>query len=203
MEFYSPSSTLKELDLLKHIERNPRLSQHEIARKIGSAASMVNVYIERLEVKGYLVRDYQSSKTVYYNITSEGVKRKDHLSKKLMKELFNLYSLAKENVEQFLLDIEVDGYKKILIYGAGEITEMILGVILNRNRQSLKVVAVVDDDNEIMRSKVFGFRVISRNEIYDYEHDALVIINDVFENEIRDRLKESNYPQNKILRFFS
>ena len=65
MKFFSPTSEYKELLLLEHIEKNSSMSQHEIARKIGSAASMVNVYINKLEESGYLIRDYQSAKIVY------------------------------------------------------------------------------------------------------------------------------------------
>lgn len=106
MKFFSPISEYKELLLLEHIEKNPNTSQHEIARKIGSAASMVNVYVNKLEENGYLIRDYQSLKIVYYNITPEGIKRKNFLSITYFHELLKLYRLAEENMESFLLRLE-------------------------------------------------------------------------------------------------
>jgi predicted transcriptional regulator len=134
MKFFSPTSELKELLLLQHIEKNPDTTQKEIAKIIGGAPSMVNVYIDNLEEKNYMVRDYKSAKIVYYNITSEGVKRKNYLLINYMRELLDLYRLAKENVEKFLLEIEERGYSNLLIYGAGEVAETILGVIRDRNK---------------------------------------------------------------------
>ena len=60
MKFFSPTSELKELLLLQHIEEKPDTTQKEIASVIRGAASMVNVYIDNLEEEGYLERDYKS-----------------------------------------------------------------------------------------------------------------------------------------------
>ena len=117
MKFFSPTAELKELLLLQHIEKNPKTSQHEIARKIDDAASMVNVYINRLEEEGYLIRDYKSLKIVHYNITPEGIKRKNFLSITYFHELLQLYRLAEENIEGFLNKLEEKGYRNVLFYG--------------------------------------------------------------------------------------
>ena len=203
MKFFSPTSELKELILLQHIEKNPNTTQKEIAKVISAAPSMVNVYIDNLEEKHYMVRDYQSAKVVYYNITPEGIKRKNYLLINYMRELLDLYRLAKENVEKFLLEIEERGYSNLLIYGAGEVAETILGVIRDRNKNSLKVLAVIDDNDDIQGKELLGYKIISRADINHYEHDAVVITSYAYEDEIRGRLKELNYSENKIIRFFS
>ena len=203
MKFFSPTSELKELLLLQHIEKNPDTTQKEIAKVINGAPSMVNVYIDNLEEKHYMVRDYQSAKVVYYNITPEGIKRKNYLLINYMRELLDLYRLAKENVEKFLLEIEERGYSNLLIYGAGEVAETILGVIRDRNKDTLKVLAVIDDDEDIQGKELLGYKIISRADINHYEHDAVIITSYAYEDEIRGKLKELNYSENNIIRFFS
>lgn len=203
MKFFNPTSELKELLLLQHIEKNPDTTQKEIAKIIGGAPSMVNVYIDNLEEKNYMARDYKSAKIVYYNITPEGIKRKNYLLINYMRELLDLYRLAKENVEKFLLEIEELGYSNLLIYGAGEVAETILGVIRDRNKDTLKVLAVIDDDENIQGKELLGYKIISRDDINNYEHDAVVITSYTYEDEIRGKLKELNYSENKIIRFFS
>lgn len=203
MQFFKPTADLKEMLLLQHIEGKPDTSQHEIARVIDSAASMVNIYIDRLEENGYLIRDYKSLKVVYYNITPEGIKRKNYLLINYMRELLDLYKLAKENVENFLSEIEGKGNNKILIYGAGEVAETILGVIRDRNKDTLKVLAVIDDDETMQNKELLGFKIISREDISKYDHDAVVITSYAFEDEIRQKLKELNYSEDKIIRFFN
>lgn len=203
MKFFNPTSELKELLLLQHIEKNPDTTQKEIAKVISGAPSMVNVYIDNLEEKNYMVRDYKSAKIVYYNITPEGVKRKNYLLINYMRELLDLYKLAKENVEKFLLEIEEQGYTNLLIYGAGEVAETILGVIRDRNKDSLKVLAVIDDNENIQGKELLEYKIISRADINHYEHDAVVITSYAYEDEIMVKLKELNYSENKIIRFFS
>lgn len=203
MKFFSPTSEFKELLLLEHIEKNPDTSQHEIARKIGSAASMVNVYINNLEEKNYLIRDYQSAKIVYYNITPEGIKRKNYLSVTYLHELLGLYRMAEENIENFLQRLEDKGYKNVLLYGAGEAAETILGIIKGREDRLLNVIALIDDDKERQGRELLGYKIISREEIDKYKLDGIIITSYTYEDKIMNRLKEINYPVERIERFFS
>ena len=203
MKFFSPTSDFKELLLLQHIEKSPKTSQHEIAREIGSAASMVNVYVNKLEEQGYLIRDYQSLKIVYYNITPEGIKRKNYLSVTYLHELLGLYRMAEENVEGFLQRLENKGYKRVLVYGAGEAAEAIVGIIKGRKDKPLKVLAIIDDNKEIQGKELLEYKIISREEIEKYEHDGIIVTSYTYEYEIINKLKEINYPEIRIERFFS
>ena len=201
MKYFSPTSKLKELLLLQHIEKKPDTTQHEIASVMGGAPSMVNVYIDRFEASGYLIRDYKSVKTVYYNITPEGVKRKNYLAITYFHELLELYRLAEESVENFLLRLEEKGYINVLVYGAGEVAETIVGVIKRRIDKQLKVLAFIDDDKDKQGKSLLGYKIISREEINEYQHDGIVITSYTFEDEITKRLEEVGYPKDKVERF--
>ena len=203
MKFLSPTSELKELLLLQHIEKNPDTKQKEIAKVISGAPSMVNVYIDNLEEKNYMVRDYKSAKIVYYNITPEGVKRKNYLAITYFHELLKLYRLAEENIENFLIRLENKGYRNVLVYGAGEVAETILGIIKGRTDKPLKVLALIDDDEERQGKELLGYKIISREEIKEYEHDGVVITSYTFEDDITRRLKEIGYSEDKIESFFT
>jgi len=203
MKFFSPTSELKELLLLEHIEKNPDTTQKEIAEIINGAASMVNVYIDNLEEKNYLYRDYKSAKTIYYNITPEGIKRKNYLAITYLQELLELYKLAEESVDNFLVGIENKGYKNILLYGAGEVAETILGVINGRNDKTLHVTAIVDDNKDKQGKQLLGYSIISIEEIIGYVHDGIVITSYTFEDDITNRLNEIGYSADRIERFFT
>lgn len=203
MKFFSPTSQLKELLLLQHIENRPDTTQKEIANVISGAASMVNVYIDRLEENGYIIRDYKSAKIVYYNITQEGVKRKNYLSITYFHELLKLYRLAEDNMKDFLVKLESKGYRNILLYGAGEVAEILLGIIKERRDKPLKVLALIDDKEEKQNKELQGYKIISIGDIKDYDHDGIVIASYTFEENIRQRLEKIGYPEKKIERFFS
>lgn len=202
MKFFNPTSELKELLLLQHIEKNPDTTHKEIAKVIGGAPSMVNVYIDNLEEKGQLIREYKSAKVVYYNITPEGIKRKNYLLITYMRELIDLYKLAKSNVEIFLKDVEDKGYKNILLYGAGEVAETIIGVIRDKDNASLNIIGIVDDDIEKQDKMFLNYKVISRKEIKDYNHNAIIITSYTFEDDITKNLDELQYDKDKIIKFF-
>ena len=182
MNFFSPTKTLKEMLLLQHIEENPNTTQKGIARAVGGAPSTVNEYMEDLEERNLLIRDYKSAKVVHYNITPKGIKRKRYLSITYFHELLELYRLAEENIEKFLVGLEDKGYENILIYGAGEVAQTILGILKYRTDKSLKVVALIDDDKDRQDTEMLGYKIISREKIKDYKHDGIVITSYTFED---------------------
>ncbi|MCK9444905.1 MAG: winged helix-turn-helix transcriptional regulator [Tissierellaceae bacterium] len=204
MKFFSPSATLKELKLLEFIESKPiGTSQHEMAKVIGVAASSVNIYIDKFEEKGYLVRDYQSQKIVHYNMTLKGIKRKNFLSITYYHELLSLYRLAKQNIETFLEKLENKGYENVLFYGAGEVAETILSIVKSREDKPLRVVALVDDDVSKKSNELLGYEIISRSNIKHHNHDGIVITSYTYEDEIKKKLEEINYPMDKVELFFT
>lgn len=189
--------------MLQHIENSPDTTQKEMAEIINAAPSMVNVYLNEYEEKDYIKREYISAKIVKYIITTEGLKRKNYLSITYLHELLKLYKLAQENVESFLNELEDKGYRNILLYGAGEVAETILGIVKDRNDKLLKVVAVIDDDASKTSKEILGFKIITRKDIKDYDHTVVVITSYTFEDEIMERLKEIDYPMERVRRFFS
>lgn len=202
MNFFNPTALYKELLLLQETEKNQNITQKELGDLIGAAPSMVNIYINGLEEKSYLKREYISAKTVNYIITPQGVKRKNYLAITYLDELLKLYRLAEENVENFLLRIENKGYRNILFYGAGEVAGIILAIIKGRTDKSLKVLALVDDDKDKQGRELAGYKIISREEIKEYKHDGIVVTSYTFEDEIMGRLKGIGYDMGRVERFF-
>ncbi len=202
MKFFNPTIVYKELILLQEIEKNPSITQKELGSIIGAAPSMINVYIKELEEENYLKREYISTKTVNYKITPEGIKRKNYLLIVYMRELLGLYHLAKNNVEEFLSKVEEKGYKNLLLYGAGEVAETIIGVIRDRENSTLNILGVIDDDKEKQGKEILGYKIISTKEIPNYPHDAIIITSYTFEEDIMGRLKDMDYEMSRVVRFF-
>jgi len=203
MRFFTPTPELKELAILQQIENNEDTTQKQIGQAINAAPSMINVYINDYEEKGYIIREYISSKTVKYRITPKGIKRKNLLLIQYLHELLKLYRLAKENVEEFLDKLVDKGYKDILLYGAGEVAETILGVIRDKEDLNINVVAIIDDDIELQNKEIMGYKIIAREDINNYKHHAIVITSYTYEEDIRNRLEEIAYDEDYIIRIFS
>ncbi|WMM24333.1 winged helix-turn-helix transcriptional regulator [Tissierella sp. MB52-C2] len=201
-KFLTPTIELKELIILQHLEENEDTTQKELAEIVNAAPSMINVYINDYEEKGYIVREYISLKIVKYKITSDGVRRKNFLLITYLHELMKLYKLAKENIERFLCNLEENGYKNILLYGAGEVAETILSVIRDKETLSISIVGLIDDDLFLQDKMLMGYKIISLKEVEEYNHDAIVITSYTYEDSIRKRLEEVGYDHGKVVKFF-
>ena len=94
------------MKILEYIEINPQAPLHEIAKVTKGAASMVAIYIDELEGKGYLVKDIKSYNIINYKITREGIKRKDKLLREFYNEVLSIYNQEKGNIKTYKNKIE-------------------------------------------------------------------------------------------------
>lgn len=199
--FFKPTALYKEFMILDLIEKNPDITQRSIGQVLNIAVSMVNNYLDEYEKKGYLKRDYFSTKTVKYNITKKGIERKKVLNIGYLNSTQTLYDSAKDNIISFLNQIVKKGFKKILLYGAGEVAEIILHVINSNQDIPLSVVAVIDDDLE--KNNIAQLKIIRLNEYQEYLHDGIFISSYTHHDTIKQKLMDVHYPKNKIIEFFN
>ena len=200
--FFLPTLKYKELMILEYMEANPDTTQKELGKAIGAATSMINAYIDEYEMNGYVKREYISTKKVRYHVTPKGLKRKNYLSISYIQELMDLHKVAKANVEDFLMRVAEKGFSSILLYGAGEVAEIILNVIRATDELDLQVKAVVDDDLEKRGTEILGYPVISKVDMKKYEHDGILVSSYTFETIIRNHLLQLGYQKDKIIQFF-
>ena len=201
MQFFNTTTRYKEMVLLEHIEKNTKTTQKEMANVIEGAVSMVNSYLDNLESRNYIKREYISQKIVHYHITPEGTKQKNYLQITYIKELMDQYIKGQESVHHFLEAIQDKGFKKILLYGAGEVAEIILDIINSQNI-NIEVVGLIDDNKHKQKQTIKGIKIYDNSCINGLEHDGLVITSYTFEEEIINKLTELNYQKNKIIRYF-
>ena len=200
--FFKPTLLYKEFLILDLIEKDSSITQRAISKALGVAVSMINSYIDTFEDKGYIKRHYISTKTVEYFITKKGSERKKLLNIWYLKSTHAVYDSAKNNIIAFLNQVIQKGYKKLLLYGAGEVAEIMLQTIQDDAHIPLEVIAVIDDDKMKIGNKLINKKVITRNDIKAYDHDAILVSSYTHHDEIVRKLNELNYDKNKILSFF-
>jgi FlaA1/EpsC-like NDP-sugar epimerase len=167
------------------------------------SVSMINTYLDTYESEGYIKREYISTKDVNYIITKKGLERVKVLNMGYLKASQAMLQSAKENIVVFLDQILQKGFKSIILYGAGEVAEIILQVIQNNDHIPIIAVAIIDDDPNKQGKKLVNTPIISVNELSQYIHDGVMISSYTNNNSIFQKLLAVNYPQNKILTFFS
>jgi len=147
--FFKPTVLYKEYMILDMIEKNTNITQREMSKTIGIAVSMVNDYLDEYEKKGFIKRKYLSTKNVEYIITKKGIERRKVLNIWYLKSTHFVYQSAKDDIFNFLNQIIRRGFKKLLLYGAGEVAEIILQVMNDDNSIPLDIVAVEGGTGEI------------------------------------------------------
>jgi len=201
-QFFKPTVLYKEYMILDMIEKNPNITQREISKTIGIAVSMVNDHIDQYEKDKLIKRKKHSTKTVEYFVTKKGAERRKVLNIGYLNASQHLYNSAKENIEQFLLQIMSKGFTNILLYGAGEVCEILLSTISSNPNIKLKCSAVIDDDPKKNGNTVFGAIIIDRSSINKYEHDGILISSFTNKETIHGKLLELGYIEENIIQFF-
>jgi len=200
--FFKPTPLYKEYMILDLIEKDSHTTQRKISSIIDTAVSLVNEYLEHFEQKGYISKNYQSTKTIEYLITSSGVERKKFLNIGFLKSSQRIYNYAKENISNFLEQIASKGFKNILLYGAGEVAEIILNVISSNTPLDLVAVAIIDDDRNKIGTRLENIPVISKEDIKSFHHDGILISSYKHHGKIKNNLNEIGYPASNIIEFF-
>jgi DNA-binding MarR family transcriptional regulator len=200
--FFKPTILYKEYMILDLIEKNSKITQREISLSIGVAVSMVNFYIDSYEEKGLIKRTKHSTKNVEYFVTEKGLQRNKLLNIWYLKSSQDIYSQAKDNVVNFLNQIIDKGFNKILLYGAGEVAEIMLQVIHNDNSIPLEVIAVIDDDKSKQNEMIIQTPIFSIDEIKNIKHDGILISSYKHHEIIQMRLENIHYNNKNVINFF-
>jgi len=200
--FFKPTQLYKEFILLDLISKNPNITQRTLANYLNVSVSNVNNHIDEYEKKGYLKREYLSSKTVEYLITKKGIERKNLLNLNFLKSSQLILDSAKANIIEFISKLKEKNYKKILFYGAGEVAEIMLHVIRKENPQLIEVAGIIDDDVNKQAGSIEGINIISLDKINEIEHDGILISSYAHREIMYKRLLDLGYSKDNILEFF-
>lgn len=201
--FLKPTVLYKEYMILDMIEKNPNVTQREMSQAIGMAVSIVNSYVDSFEKKGLIKRKKHSTKAVEYFITKKGSERKKYLNIGYLDSSQRLYNAAKENIENFLIELQNSGFRKICLYGAGEVCEMLLNTIISSSKLDLTVIAIIDDDDNKIGSTIMDNKIIALDKVFNYEHDGVLISSYNNSDIIFKKLIQFSYDSKKIIRFFT
>lgn len=200
--FFRPTPRYREFIILDSIDKNKDITQRELSTKIGVAVSMINGHLSAIEKKGLIKKKYLSTKTVEYFLTKKGLEQKKVLNIGYLSSSLTIYNQAKENIMKFLNQIVEKGFKNILLYGAGEVAEILLQTLELNNDIPINIVAVIDDDISKQQELLVGKKVIQLGLIKKYKHDGILISSYSNRKQILNNLVSLNYNTKKILQFF-
>lgn len=201
--FFKPTPLYKEFVVLDLIEKENKITQRMMSDYLGVSVSMINSYLDECEKNKFIKREYVSSKNVAYNITKKGIERKKVLNIRYLEDAYFIYQGAKDNIDIFLNQIINKGFRKIMLYGGGEVAEILLQTIYTDKSIPLDIVAVIDDDITKQNKQLLNTDVISNLDIMSYDHDGILVSSYINREAIKKKLLNLNYDKERIIHFFN
>ncbi|HEY86129.1 MAG TPA: winged helix-turn-helix transcriptional regulator [Chloroflexi bacterium] len=115
----------QDLHILENIEKNPEITQADLAAQLGVAVGSVNWYIKRLVKKGYVKVTRMQRRRLRYLITPQGIAKKTYLTRSFMQASLKWYRETRSASKALLAEIKNAGYDTVCIRGDGDLTEVV------------------------------------------------------------------------------
>lgn len=202
ISFYKPTPSYKEYLILHWIHSNKNITQREIATNVGVAVSMINLYLDEYEKKGLIIRKYYSTKTVEYYVTKLGYERYKALNISYLHNSIEVFKVASESIYDVLAKFYNSGYKRLYLYGAGEVAEIFLFTLIVNISLPFDILGIIDDDESKQGNIFLGAKIISFSSAILDSCDGILISSFSKRNDILKKMIINQVPNQKILHFF-
>ena|SRR2546428_7069629 len=186
------SRSQRDLLLLTEVEKDAGSTQRHLARTLGIALGLTNLYIKRLAQQGYLKISQASGHRVTYHLTSEGVAEKKRLSDLYIKSALTSHRNVRSRLMPFLKGLSRNGVTRIVIYGTGELAQVIYLCLLQLD---LTLIGFV---NRRRGPKFLSYPLLPITALAKRNFDAVLIAEIEKVDQIRRRIIRAGVPMEKI-----
>lgn len=111
----STNESIRDLNLLEHIEQDPDITQASLAAQLGVAVGTVNWHLKRLVSKGYVKVKRAQRKKLRYIITPSGMALRARLTMEYIDRSLQLYRNTRQEVTDLLEEVRLLGYNRVRI----------------------------------------------------------------------------------------
>jgi DNA-binding MarR family transcriptional regulator len=115
----------EELRILEAIERDPDVTQANLAVQLGVAVGKVNWYLKRLVTKGYVKVTHLQRRKLHYFLTPSGLALKFELTRSYMDVSLRVYRELRQAALQTLAEVRAAGYDAVQVDGQDEAVEIL------------------------------------------------------------------------------
>lgn len=132
----------RDLELLQAVSENDRVTQRTLARRLGIALGLANVYLKRLARKGLIKCVNVQSNRIMYLITPTGIAEKTRLTYEFMEYSLSLYRQFRTELRARLERCPAGA--RIAICGTGEAAELAYLTLRERGLEPCAIFGVAD-----------------------------------------------------------
>ncbi len=129
------------LSVLTSIERDSTITQRKLAGELGIALGLANAYLRRCVRKGLVkMRQVPLNRYAYY-LTPQGFAEKSRLTAEYLAVSLDFFRRARSDCVALFQHCEALGWRKVALYGAGDLAEI---AILSAGETAVEVLCVID-----------------------------------------------------------
>ena len=187
----------RELQLLCEVEKNAAVTQRSLARTLGVAVGLTNLYVKRLILKGHIKITTIPRNRLKYLLTARGIAEKSRLTYQYMQYSLSYYRKMRQRLHQVFLRLSKDGAKRIVICGTGELAEL---AYLTLCELDLALVGFVDSKPG---STFLSFPVWPIDALPNWDFDAILIADMANIKELESQLIDNGVPREKVVALYS
>lgn len=159
---------LLELEVLRHVEESPLLTNRRMADKLGVSVKLAHALLAGMVKRGlFHIKKHHSRRWDYF-LTPKGITEKIRLTREFLEFSMQFYQEARKASSQVCRDIANSGNKKVAFMGAGDLAEI---AYLGVKEWNLELIEVYDDEKE----KFLGIPVKQLNKISAAASDYIII----------------------------
>lgn len=201
--YFKPTPTYIELMILDFIEKNSFITQREMSKQLSVSVSTINEYIDLFVKRDFIHKINLSAKKIQYTLTKKGIGRKKLLNLGFLSASQKIYDEAKYAIYDFFHYISHMGYSNILLYGAGDVAEILISTIENDKSPPIKIVALIDDDELKHNKSIMGIKILGIDKISTIDFDGILISSFSHMESIRTKLEQNILTKTKIIEYFT
>jgi DNA-binding MarR family transcriptional regulator len=185
---------IRTLKILEKVQDENPHSQRDMARELNVSLGLVNSFIKRLALKGYVKATTIPRKRIRYILTPMGLAEKTRLTYRYIQFSYQYYLHARQKLKKLFVRLEKKGVRRVVFYGASDLAEI---AFLSLQETAIDLVAVVDERN--LGKKVVGCKVTDSRGIAKVSFDRIVVTDDTHRDLILDTLMSSGVPRSEVV----
>jgi DNA-binding MarR family transcriptional regulator len=155
-KFLKETEELRSLRALEEIERNPNISQRELASSLGVALGIANACVHALVRKGLIKIRGDNNRSISYHLTKKGIGAKSSLAVEWTKNTVDFYRLARQRVASELAEMAEKGARTVVLLGANEVSEI---AALVAGQAGVKVLGIIRTGESYLGDDLLGIPV--------------------------------------------
>lgn len=166
----------RELYLLTEVDKDPKVSQRELAKRVGIALGLTNMLVRNLAQKGYVRVTKAGWKRFVYTLTPAGVSRKLNLTIDYIQRFLGYYRNVRQNLREQLEPLGLNQESRIAIYGTGEFAELVYLALKEFGIEEIDIFGPLESvDSKFLGMQVLGVGMLNQE---NYDKVILAILGD-------------------------